>query len=248
MPKVAEKKLNTYANEWASDPMFFKAITNLGTFLSGLTQPEDRTELEVTPGETFAKVVHFYVALGSTGDKDLKSAVFMKPRPPEPPELTHHYTTMTDHRSIYILIFHSRIFPAHWALWIPSPSQSKIGKIINAVGDPSSGFVREIERQFNLANASGAISTVLLSNRVEAKHILDSDSSGPEPVDEVEKIASGISPPEKSLNSAQNSKLPVRRVEIKNCQTWLREFVCALVEHGICEAEAIDVLDRAPRN
>ncbi|KDN48240.1 hypothetical protein RSAG8_02832, partial [Rhizoctonia solani AG-8 WAC10335] len=144
---------------------------------------------------------------------------------------------MTDHRSIYILIFHSRIFPAHWALWIPSPSQPKIGKIINAVGDPSSGFVREIERQFNLANASGAISTV-------SAH----DSSGPEPVDEVEKIASGISPPEKSLNSAQNSKLPVGRVEIKNCQTWLREFVCALVEHGICEAEAIDVLDRAPRN
>ncbi|EUC63466.1 hypothetical protein RSOL_491410 [Rhizoctonia solani AG-3 Rhs1AP] len=155
---------------------------------------------------------------------------------------------MTDHRSIYILIFHSPIFPAHWALWIPSLSQPKTGKIINAVGDPSSGFVREIERQFNLASVSGSKSTVLLSDRVDAKHILDSDSSGPEAVDQVEKIACGISPPEKSLHSAQNSNLPSRRVEIKNCQTWLREYVCALVEHGICDADAIGVLDRAPRN
>ncbi|KDN48241.1 hypothetical protein RSAG8_02833, partial [Rhizoctonia solani AG-8 WAC10335] len=66
MPKVAEKKLNTYANEWASDPMFFKAITNLGTFLSGLTQPEDRTELEVTPGEAFAKVVRIFLSVLSS--------------------------------------------------------------------------------------------------------------------------------------------------------------------------------------
>ncbi|CAE6406881.1 unnamed protein product [Rhizoctonia solani] len=155
---------------------------------------------------------------------------------------------MADHRSIYILIFHSPIFPAHWALWIPSLSQPKIGKIINAVGDPSSGFVREIERQYNPGSVSGSKSTVLLSNRVDAKHILDSDSSGPEPVDEVEKIAAGIPPPEKSLNSTQNSNFPSPRVEIKNCQTWLRQLVCALVEHGICEAEAIKVLDRAPRN
>ncbi|KAG8690374.1 hypothetical protein FRC11_012060 [Ceratobasidium sp. 423] len=155
---------------------------------------------------------------------------------------------MTDHRSIYILIFHSPIFPAHWALWIPSLAQPKIGKIINAVGDPSSGFVREIERQFNLADVSGSTSTVLLSDRVEAKYILDSDSSDSEPVDEVEKVAHGIPPPQKSLNSVQNSNLPLRRVVIKNCQTWLRELVCELVEHGICEVEAINVLDRAPRN
>ncbi|KAH7336918.1 hypothetical protein B0J17DRAFT_718832 [Rhizoctonia solani] len=155
---------------------------------------------------------------------------------------------MTDHRSIYILIFHSPIFPAHWALWIPSLTQPKIGKIINAVGDPSSGFVREIERHFNLADVSGSTSTVLLSGRVETKHIIDSDSLGSEPVDEVEKVACGIAPPEKSLKSARKSNIPSGRVEIKNCQTWLREFVCALVEHGICEAEAIGVLDRAPRN
>lgn len=72
-----------------------------------------------------------------------------------------------------MLIFRSPVFPAHWALWIPRPDSDdpkvKIGKVINAVGDPATGFVREIERGFRLDQVTQSTLTVLLTDRVEAK-------------------------------------------------------------------------------
>jgi len=37
------------------------------------------------------------------------------------------------------------------------------------------------------------------------------------------------------------------KVEIKNCQSWLREYVVALVEKRVLEASALDVVDSAPK-
>ncbi|KAG8691945.1 hypothetical protein FRC11_003654 [Ceratobasidium sp. 423] len=65
-PEEVEENLNACDNEWASDPMFFKAITDLGTFLSGLTRPKDRVKLEGSPGDIFAQVVSILLdAMGS---------------------------------------------------------------------------------------------------------------------------------------------------------------------------------------
>ncbi|CAE6477859.1 unnamed protein product [Rhizoctonia solani] len=62
----AEENLNACDNEWASDPMLFKAITNLGGFLSGLTRVKDRVKLESSPGDVFAQVVDILLdAIGS---------------------------------------------------------------------------------------------------------------------------------------------------------------------------------------
>jgi len=37
------------------------------------------------------------------------------------------------------------------------------------------------------------------------------------------------------------------KVEMKNCQSWLREYVIALVEKNVFEASALDVVDSAPK-
>lgn len=37
------------------------------------------------------------------------------------------------------------------------------------------------------------------------------------------------------------------KVEIKNCQSWLREYVVALMEKTVLEASALDVVDGAPK-
>jgi len=37
------------------------------------------------------------------------------------------------------------------------------------------------------------------------------------------------------------------KVEIKNCQSWLREYVVALVEKKVLEASALEVVDSAPK-
>ena len=36
------------------------------------------------------------------------------------------------------------------------------------------------------------------------------------------------------------------KVVIKNCQSWLREYVAALVEKRVLEPSALDVVDGAP--
>jgi hypothetical protein len=37
------------------------------------------------------------------------------------------------------------------------------------------------------------------------------------------------------------------RVDVKNCQTWLRDVVVVLVENGIFPDDALVTLDRAPK-
>lgn len=51
-------------------------------------------------------------------------------------------------RQVYLLITHSRLFPAHWAIWIPNVSHliPGTGKIINVRGDAMTGFRHEFDR------------------------------------------------------------------------------------------------------
>jgi hypothetical protein len=111
------------------------------------------------------------------------------------------------HRSVYLLVFRSPIFPAHWALWIPRQDSAHIGKLINTVGDPATGFAHEFQRNFRPASyASGATLLVLLDNNVRAEHIVDGDvrdesTIDADAVDGVENVALKVPPPGKSLNS-----------------------------------------------
>jgi hypothetical protein len=38
------------------------------------------------------------------------------------------------------------------------------------------------------------------------------------------------------------------KVDLRNCQTWLREFVGVLVEDGVLSGDALVVMDGAPKN
>jgi hypothetical protein len=55
--------------------------------------------------------------------------------------------------SISLLVFPSRLFPAHWTLFIPSPSSPNTGTLLNARGTALSGFTIEFERNYSLADA-----------------------------------------------------------------------------------------------
>ncbi|KAG9120684.1 hypothetical protein FRC07_003723 [Ceratobasidium sp. 392] len=152
---------------------------------------------------------------------------------------------------VYLLVFRSPVFPAHWALWVPRLENPDIGKIISAVGDPSTSFVHEFQRNFSPASPSSML-PILLCDTVKSKHIIDGEL-GPESTidahatDDLENVALAVPPPGKSLNSVADSGAK-RRVAINNCQTWMREYVVKLVGGGILDALAVDVLDGAPRN
>lgn len=53
-------------------------------------------------------------------------------------------------RTIYLIVYNSRLFPAHWAIWIPSQSDPDIGRIINAAGDVLTGFDITFERNYDI--------------------------------------------------------------------------------------------------
>ncbi|KAG9097842.1 hypothetical protein FRC06_007124 [Ceratobasidium sp. 370] len=160
-------------------------------------------------------------------------------------------TTRAAHRSVYLLVFRSPVFPAHWALWVPRLDDPHVGKIISAVGDPLTGFVHEIQRSFSLGSPNSML-PILLCNTVERNHVVDGELDQESTVDtgatdSLEDVAFTVTPPSKSLNSVADPGVG-QRVAIKNCQTWMREYVSKLVERGILDASAVGILDQAPKN
>ncbi|KAH8686002.1 hypothetical protein BGZ60DRAFT_396652 [Tricladium varicosporioides] len=155
-------------------------------------------------------------------------------------------------RPVHLLIYHSPVFAAHWALWIPTFEKGIVGttgKLISVNGNPSQGFAHEIERKCDLKDIVRSYSLKFLCmvendniNDWTGEYIIDST-----PTDNIERIACSVKAPQPSLRSASasNSK---SRIEIKNCQTWLRELVVILVEQGIFSDESLIELDSAPKN
>ncbi|KFY09294.1 hypothetical protein V492_05545 [Pseudogymnoascus sp. VKM F-4246] len=158
-------------------------------------------------------------------------------------------------RPVYLVVYPSPLFPAHWALWLPyytNGSEGSVGKYINIEGDPATGFSLDIRRSYDLTTEPAKKSLILLC-WVDARHISDEAdpwSPNSNPVDAIEKGATSVQPPEKSLRSAgtRGASGPGSRVELKNCQTWLRDVVVLLAGDGTFPNEAIQVLDQAPRN
>ncbi|KDQ60267.1 hypothetical protein JAAARDRAFT_601244 [Jaapia argillacea MUCL 33604] len=177
-------------------------------------------------------------------------------------------------RSVYLLVYHSPLFPAHWGLFIPypvsllhpstatvpddegSPSQkTAIGKVIHVHGDSFNGFAHQFKRNYEHDTTQRAHSLVWLCE-VGDEWVGDGeDEKGDErelkldvePVDEIERRALSVPAPGPSLKHAGNLG-GGKKVEIKNCQTWLRDFVQVLVEEGIFPSSALAALDAAPKN
>jgi hypothetical protein len=111
---------------------------------------------------------------------------------------------------------------------------------------------------------------VKLLCQVPEKSIVDVKGDGyfstdTEAADEIERCALAVPAPGPSLRSSSavvrvDSELllyliPITssqgsrsRVEMKNCQTWLREFVLALIDKDIFPSEALVEVEQAPRN
>src|SRR5258708_4919126 len=103
-------------------------------------------------------------------------------------------------RPIYLQITPSPLFPAHWAIYIPYASLSTMplppnastpspdtvllhqtkGKLLNAVGDPLTGFVHQIRRSYQ----PGSGEKFVLIGQVDESHVTDEASDAKEVVEE----------------------------------------------------------------
>ncbi|KAF2801836.1 uncharacterized protein BDZ99DRAFT_469349 [Mytilinidion resinicola] len=150
-------------------------------------------------------------------------------------------------QTISLLIFNSPIFPAHWALWLPHPANSNTGKLINAVGDAATGFEIIIEREYDLRNITQRYQLVALDEVSDVKED-GRNSKDSTAYDCIEKVALSVPAPKKSLVSATIAEGSRHRVEIQNCQTWLRQVVAALVQADVVDEAALQIVDGAPKN
>jgi len=155
-------------------------------------------------------------------------------------------------REIYLLSYNSRLFPAHWGIWIPYIANPSVGKVIHVTGDAASGFQHEFKRNYNLLTTGRAHKLTLLA-KVSSRHVTDTLGDGlfsidTIAVDDIERQALAIEAPGKSLMSAGAKANIGRKVEIRNCQTWIWDLVSALVADGIFPESALNELQKAPKN
>ncbi|KAH7150466.1 hypothetical protein B0J13DRAFT_550219 [Dactylonectria estremocensis] len=170
--------------------------------------------------------------------------------PPKTP--FHRITSNIMSRTVSIIVYTSRLFPAHWALWIPSQADAGIGKRVHATGDARVGFEVVFDRNYDIEHTGRQHQLVPLANVLEAFIDEASCTVGPlssecRPCDKIEEVALRVPAPGPSL-VASSSNTPRHRVPIKNCQTWLAELVGKLIEEGVMDDEARTTISQVPKN
>lgn len=66
-------------------------------------------------------------------------------------------------RTVYLIVYNSPLFPAHWALWIPRASPPNLGKLIHATGDARNGFTIAFERNYDINGTTRAYQIIPLA-------------------------------------------------------------------------------------
>jgi len=115
-------------------------------------------------------------------------------------------------RPIYLVVYHSRLFAAHWALWIPTYENETVGgvgKAIHVEGSPREGFSHEFKRNYDMPGTSRSKSIIFLC-WVDARNIVDTPGDGSfttdtTAVDVIEEWALRNAAPGPSLRSSSAS-------------------------------------------
>lgn len=155
-------------------------------------------------------------------------------------------------RELFVLRYPAHLFAAHMALFIPHADNKDIGKVIHATGDSRMGFEQEVKRNYDAVDSTRRPVRYALGT-VDAGLVEDVVGNGelvienpPVAQDEIERIVLTVPAPGPSLRKASDG--PVQgKVEIKNCQTWLREVISLLVDRTVLDAEALVKFDAIPR-
>jgi hypothetical protein len=113
-------------------------------------------------------------------------------------------------RPIYVISYDSRLFPAHWALWVPRLDDAALGKLIDVAGDPRAGFEHRVVRNAPIAAPHQRYKAHELG-RVDGHLVVDDTGEpgdgaggvvGNEPADALEALALSVPAPVKSLRDA----------------------------------------------
>lgn len=106
-------------------------------------------------------------------------------------------------RTASLLIYNSSLFPAHWALWIPSAIDPDIGKLLQASGDAVSCFQKDFERNYDIRTITGRHQILQIAEVLD-QYVIDvegeeSQSTDQTAYDYLEEIARSVPAPARIL-------------------------------------------------
>lgn len=160
-------------------------------------------------------------------------------------------------RPVYVLTPPSPLFAAHWSLFIPESQESSFGRRIHVSGDRLNGFKLEIirgydaslhrglssSRHFRIGNISPSKYGTFSGPSTRSDDAQKDDDEGGGYVDnyatdELERVCLEVEAPGPSLNrvvasEAGRSSGPRPKMEVKDCQWWVRQVVQLAYSRGI---------------
>lgn len=121
-------------------------------------------------------------------------------------------------RTVYLIIYNSPVFPAHWGLWIPSLNDSGTGKFIEAEGDSANGF-RIVFQRNHVVDATRRRYQSLPLAHVSDHHVVDVEGDGSlksdsTAHDNLEQVLLSVPAPGASLVSSSSQ---VSDLTLTNC-------------------------------
>lgn len=151
---------------------------------------------------------------------------------------------------LYILIYPSRPFAAHWSFWIPylntSGEEADTGDRIHVTGDRLNGFQYEYVRDYNVREderkparfAIGLLFTASVSGGASGNRDtggLTADNA----INPFDGACREVEAPGPSLNKVITTEAgrtnvpPPKKTEVRDCQWWVKQAVAHLVERGM---------------
>ncbi|GJE86816.1 hypothetical protein PsYK624_028990 [Phanerochaete sordida] len=157
--------------------------------------------------------------------------------------------TPTGTRPLKLIVTHSRLFRAHWALFVPHAGSETVGTKIHVTGTLAEGFAHEFQRDFDLESDAKGCGIFLLGSVDDG---VVADLRG-EPVsaqgtssasNRLEEIALDVPAPGPSLRSSSSTDF--KPIEVRDCQSWMAQFIAALVAEGAVAHSVAEALAKVP--
>ncbi|KAF2183762.1 hypothetical protein K469DRAFT_751460 [Zopfia rhizophila CBS 207.26] len=162
-------------------------------------------------------------------------------------------TAPPGYRSVYILSYRTGpLNKSHWALWYPRGDAVQgfgrvpQGTIVHATGDVRQGFILEFKRG-NYGPKSNRFPWHAELGQIAEQYLTDGPDRGNDatPYNTLEQIAQSVPTPGKSLVSA-DSQAKRDRVNVQDCQWWMKQFIAALIQRGLLNKAAENVVAQTP--
>lgn len=143
-----------------------------------------------------------------SSSKDASGSSEGASRRPSPPR----QAAAEQYRPVYLLVFQSATFKAHWAIFVPEAGSRSVkkGKMIHILGSVKEGFKLEVRRNYNMDFTRSRPLPPIEIGLVSTRHLVDTPGDGSYIVDlqiqdTFEEIIASVPVPGKSHNSASAS-------------------------------------------